>query len=214
MTEAKWLVSNDPKGMLAWFCSQRILSLRKSRLFAVACCRRAWDRLTDERSRRAVEAAERFADGRTTKDELITANQRASLLTRPGFYDPAFGAYAASHPDWSSDVIAGHAAYGTYAVRGSIPIGIERRSKEVRQVQKAARMEEEKGRAEEAILLRDILGNPFRAAPVTDPVWLIPMSFNLRTKFTSNAPSSGCPNWQLPSKKLVATTARLLPTVA
>ncbi len=60
MTEAGWQACDDPAAAIAHL--QRTRHRRKRRLFGVACCRMCWPLLTDERSRRAVEVAEAFAD--------------------------------------------------------------------------------------------------------------------------------------------------------
>jgi hypothetical protein len=71
MTEAEWLSCIDPDRMLRFL--QGKSTDRKRRLFGVACCRRMWRALVDPRSRRFVEAHERFADGLAHQADLDLA---------------------------------------------------------------------------------------------------------------------------------------------
>jgi hypothetical protein len=72
--EQQWLACTDPKQLLGWLEGEGLTSARKLCLFRVACCRRVWHLLVDDRSRRAVEVAERHADGRATDKELQAAD--------------------------------------------------------------------------------------------------------------------------------------------
>lgn len=83
VTEAEWLTSDDPTRM---FRPGRYMPhRRKSRLFAVACCRRLWDLLPDDRSRRAVDVAERHAGGEATDEDLRAAAGAARAAHRDMF---------------------------------------------------------------------------------------------------------------------------------
>src|SRR5262249_2721605 len=87
MTEAEWLACTDPELMLEFLRDKG--SERKLRLFACACCRRIWHLLTDERSRKAVEAAEQFADGEIDVKTLGAAHAAAWPVVTTAS-DPAY----------------------------------------------------------------------------------------------------------------------------
>ncbi len=76
MTESEWTTRNDPKLMLEFLRDKA--SDRKLRRFGVACCRRVWQYLKDERSRCLVEAAESFSDDTTTLQQLRVAFDQAA----------------------------------------------------------------------------------------------------------------------------------------
>jgi hypothetical protein len=67
MTEREWLACPDPHRLLAHL--DCLPGDRKLLLYGVACCRSHWSLLTKPASRRAVEWAERFADGEVQRDE-------------------------------------------------------------------------------------------------------------------------------------------------
>jgi hypothetical protein len=88
MTEEEWLACEEPEKLLDFLRGRA--SHRKLRLFACACCRRLWGLLDDERSRRAVEAGEDFADGlvsesvlKAAKDAAIAAAESAPRASGP-----------------------------------------------------------------------------------------------------------------------------------
>ena len=68
MTEEEWAHCTEPAPMLAFLRGRA--SDRKLRLFAVACCRHLLRRVAvDPKDVRAVDVAERYADGEATPGE-------------------------------------------------------------------------------------------------------------------------------------------------
>lgn len=101
MTEQEWWSLSDPGTRLSKF--PRPVSRRKDRLFAVGCCYHIWGLLVDQRSRNAVETAERFVDGEASQEELTAAHEAASLAVEDAeeleTRDAALAAQSASDPN-------------------------------------------------------------------------------------------------------------------
>src|SRR5229473_3825086 len=106
MTESDWMQSADLAAMLAYMQAPHArsgigghilvrtvpVSDRKFRLFACACCRQIWDRLTDPRSLRAVEVAEAYADGEAIEQERAAARIKAARVAVEGGFAGDLGA--------------------------------------------------------------------------------------------------------------------------
>jgi hypothetical protein len=162
MTESKWLAASMPQEMLN---SQRTGNARKLRLFACACCRHVWNLIPDERSRRAIEAAELWADSL-----LSTKNLRPIQVAARAAQDEYTMAPSYQFGEATGEAICEAACVAlpnkawvwTVAnfMRAACAIGRPH----------SAIMEAE---AAQVQFLRDIFGNPFH--PVTlDPAWLTP----------------------------------------
>jgi hypothetical protein len=145
MTEAEWLTSTDPQRMLEYITADRpwrtgsySVSDRKLRLFACACCRQVWNNLSDDRSRHAVETAERYEDGSRNSIDLRDARSAAMLMERSSFYSGDFDAelaYKCAGP--IQELISNSGLPRWFSVSTKLA-------------------------PQQAALLREIIGNPFR----------------------------------------------------
>ena len=154
----------------------------------VACCRSHWDRLCDQRSRAAILAAERYADGQSDGEALLAAaraaNEACYLPDGQKAPEPALSAahlstYAphtieafTNPPDRARPGFGGYAAEafdkpeGFAALAWACPPQMRRCHGggvfDYCQEWEVAAGDEFRHQAD---LLRDIFGNPFRPSP-------------------------------------------------
>ena len=179
MTVQEWLECADPKPMLEFLRGKA--SDRKLRLFAVACCRRIWHLLEDERCE--VEVAERFADGNASKSEIERAVAEGEVASQ----NPDSDRWASADPDWPGIIQAPHVSFAAASRAASIAAGEAASSSSPGSSDAWNTFGqicaiENKGQSQ---LLHDIFGNPFR--PITiDPTWLTPRVFQLAQAIYDN----------------------------
>src|SRR5262245_54722794 len=83
MNEQEWEECDQAGPMLAYLVRVAPIPRRKVVLFACSCCRDVWARLTDNRGRQAVEAAEKWAEGRLDPELM----GRAAVLAGQAQFD-------------------------------------------------------------------------------------------------------------------------------
>lgn len=159
MTETEWFDCSDVSAMLDFLPGK--VSDRKLRLFATACCRRIWHRLSDMRSQNAIEVAEQYVDGRRSEKTRNEASHVAYALVDPR-EEPPLGEFgsAALAAFWA---IEGDAIEAADAVRDVIWFETHSASS-VKRSEKAFNAQEEEQELQ-CHLLRCIFGNPFRSLP-------------------------------------------------
>jgi hypothetical protein len=157
---AEWWAATDPNQMLKFLREKG--SDRKLRLFACACCRRIWHLLRDELSRKAIEVAERFAEGATTEEELTQAENDANDVWNKLTWAEVDGTDAETD---ASDAACGAACYAEGAI-GAAESASHSAADALSYEGKQAVEQESQCR-----LLRDLFGSPFRPV-VVDPSWL------------------------------------------
>jgi hypothetical protein len=152
LDEADWLECTRPDVLLAFLRGKA--TDRKFRLFAVACCRRFGAGLARDESRAAAAVAERLAEGQADAEEA--ARVRATLE-------------AALNADAFADGIEYVAARTASAALDPDPVDAAEVAARVGVVGPAE--ETWPSRREQAELVREVFGNPFRAVTV-DLGWL------------------------------------------
>jgi len=139
---------------------------RKLRLFGCACCRRAWESMGDARSKKAVETAEDYAEGRITDDQLFLVGKAALSALDVNITDPEW-----QTPDWRGKW---HPLFARWAaVMATVKNGPDEIGGGVILIAKDIVKAIGPGESDfQARLARDIFGTPFRPRRPIDPLLL------------------------------------------
>jgi len=169
VTEAEWLACEDPTVMLEHLYEtfrSDLATERKLRLFAVACCRRVWHLLSDDRSRAALEAVELYVDGSQGAADLNAACRAAAdTATEIVDFPYADAAHAAYRTAAGDDFDPGYAAADTAPfAAANAAVSLWPEAAATYDTYRALEC------AVQSQLFRDIFGNPFRPAAL-DPAW-------------------------------------------
>jgi hypothetical protein len=151
MTEVEWLTCTDPGSMLKYLRANGQASDRKLRLFEVACCRRIELLPKEGRSDDAVKIAERAADGLCDARELARAERLAVYASRAAVDRGADASICRAR-------LAAQCAVNPQTINAANDTSLVAREAGV-------------GFDIQAILVRDLWGNPHRPARVA-PNWL------------------------------------------
>jgi hypothetical protein len=128
-------------------------------LFGCACCRRVIDLFPDEPFWPVVGLVEQLADGAANQAEVDAALQNAARIVRPGETDPV--RQARGNLREAVRKLSGPASHAAIAC-SSIGIAI-----------RWLGPGEDAECAQQAKILRDIFGNPFRPLPAVKSAWRI-----------------------------------------
>lgn len=165
MTEQEWLECADPRQMLEFLGGRA--SDRKLRIFACACALRVWHRIEEGEVSQEIEAGERFAEGRSSREEL--SEIRAQLGARGGF-SAAWAANNALHAvlDESAEDAAKRAV--THAADFMYYDTVEHKPLTDSGGDVEAVCAYETERTELTFIVRELFGNPF--CPISiNPDW-------------------------------------------
>lgn len=187
MTESEWLACRDPKKMVdflrfprsrgsrdlkQWQEFRTILSERKLRLFACACCRRIGPWLS-ERAQRTLDITESVADAQLPDTERSKALRILSIsITR------RWGTRLPENPEASPEQAVQCAASRAPGIAAwATPLYCaDTATRKVRKTPKhrAAPIPRKRESEAQAQLVRDVFGNPFRSR-IFDVSWRTPV---------------------------------------
>lgn len=142
---------------------------RKLRLFAVACCREYWDRLKNKH-KKAVEVAEKYADGLCSVEELREQHRKMESANSTGLF------FALEELTYNRRILLSDCTRsiasdmtGLYWIRNWITEEAAARHSEENERTEAAFV---RARRKQSLIIKDIYRHPLAASETADPQWL------------------------------------------